>query len=220
MRSLYCLILTAFLSAAISLNAAAAPINFVVQTQAGEALSHAVISSGAPVEPGDSKAMMDQVDKTFVPYVLAVPVGTAVSFPNSDQIRHHVYSFSEPKSFELRLYSGIPEEPIVFDKAGVVVVGCNIHDNMVGYIYVSPRQSWSITDRSGLASLDVDSNTLFVWHPGMSLDAQQELGVDFSSLDEDDTGRKIIRLDIALPDPYPQAVRSTDRDKFKRYLAP
>src|ERR1700704_3875919 len=71
---------------------------------------------------------VDQVDKQFVPYVKAIFVGSTVRFPNSDNIRHQVYSFSQPKKFELPLYSGTDAPPIIFDKPGVVVLGCNIHD--------------------------------------------------------------------------------------------
>ena len=72
--------------------------------------------------------VVDQVDKEFVPKVVAVLVGTAVTFPNKDNVRHHVYSFSPAKRFELPLYAGVPAQPVVFDKPGVVVLGCNIHD--------------------------------------------------------------------------------------------
>src|SRR5664279_833946 len=80
--------------------------------------------------------VVDQVDKEFVPRVQAILVGTAVTFPNRDTVRHQVYSFSPAKRFELPLYTGVPQA-VVFDKPGVVVLGCNIHDWMVGYVYVS-----------------------------------------------------------------------------------
>ena len=85
--------------------------------------------------PG-ATAVMDQRNTAFVPGVLPIRAGTAVSFPNSDTVRQQLYSFSAPRPFELPLYSGTPPEPIVFDKPGVVVVGCNIHDWMIGHIVV------------------------------------------------------------------------------------
>ena len=82
-------------------------------------------------------ATIEQVDRAFRPLVSIVQVGAQVSFPNRDDTRHHVYSFSPAKPFEIKLYAGAATAPsITFDKAGEVVLGCNIHDNMVGYVYV------------------------------------------------------------------------------------
>ena len=67
---------------------------------------------------------MAQEKRQFVPGVLVVPVGTEVRFPNHDTVRHHVYSFSPAKKFELKLYSGTPSNPVLFDKSGVVTLGC------------------------------------------------------------------------------------------------
>jgi plastocyanin len=97
---------------------------------------------------------VDQVDKEFTPRVTVVAVGTAVTFPNNDNVRHHVYSFSPAKRFELPLYAGVPAQPVVFDKPGVVVLGCNIHDWMVGYVYVSESPYFAKTDASGRVRLD------------------------------------------------------------------
>ena len=79
---------------------------------------------------------MDQRGSQFVPHVLPVQAGTSVTFPNSDQIRHQVYSFSASKRFELPLYAGTSASPIRFDQPGIVVLGCNIHDWMIGYVVV------------------------------------------------------------------------------------
>ena len=104
-----------------------------------------------PAKPRDN--VVDQVDKQFVPKVQAVLVGTPVTFPNNDNVRHQVYSFSPAKRFELPLYAGVPAQPIVFDKPGVVVLGCNIHDWMVGYIYVSESPYFAKTGKDGKAVL-------------------------------------------------------------------
>ena len=88
------------------------------------------------------KAIMDQRKLMFVPDVLVVQTGTAVDFPNSDQVRHQVYSFSGAKTFELALYAGRAHAPVVFDRSGLVTLGCNIHDSMVGYIWVTDSP-WS-----------------------------------------------------------------------------
>lgn len=114
-------------------------------------------------------AVMDQVDRQFTPYVLAIQSGQKVNFPNSDSIKHHVYSFSEAKSFQLRLYKDKPPEPIAFEKPGVVALGCNIHDWMIGYIYVADSPWFSISGSDGKASIEVPKGEyqLTVWHPLM-----------------------------------------------------
>jgi hypothetical protein len=113
---------------------------------------------------------VDQVDKQFVPYVKPIFVGSKVRFPNSDNIRHQVYSFSPAKKFELPLYGGTDAPPVVFDKPGVVVLGCNIHDWMVGYIYVSETPFFAKTAAAGTASIDdmpPGDYTVRLWHPSM-----------------------------------------------------
>src|SRR3984885_1582124 len=113
---------------------------------------------------------VDQVDKQFVPFVKPVFLGSKVRFPNSDHIRHQVYSFSPAKVFELPLYAGTDAPPVVFDKAGVVVLGCNIHDWMVGYIYVSDTPFFAKTEAAGtaaIADLPPGEYTVRVWHPSM-----------------------------------------------------
>ena len=81
-------------------------------------------------------AAMDQRDQRFVPHLLIVQKGAVVEFPNSDAVAHHVYSFSKPNNFELPLYKGSPPDPVLFQHEGIVTLGCNIHDSMLGYIVV------------------------------------------------------------------------------------
>ena len=117
-----------------------------------------------------------QVDKEFVPRVTPLLVGTAVSFPNNDTVRHHVYSFSPAKKFELPLYQGVPAKPVVFDKPGVVVLGCNIHDWMVAYIYVSASPHFAKTGADGratIADLGPRAYVVRVWHPQLEGDEEQ-----------------------------------------------
>jgi plastocyanin len=111
---------------------------------------------------------VNQVDKEFAPRVTVVQLGASVSFPNHDDVRHQVYSFSPAKRFELPLYAGVPAQPIVFDKPGVVVLGCNIHDWMVGYIYVSESPFFAKTGKDGkavLTELTPRAYVVRVWHP-------------------------------------------------------
>jgi len=111
---------------------------------------------------------IDQINKAFVPGVTAVQVGTPVRFPNKDNIRHHVYSFSPVKVFELKLYSGVPSKPVVFDKPGPVTLGCNIHDNMIGFVYVVDTPYFATTGVQGEAFIDdlpAGRYQVRVWHP-------------------------------------------------------
>lgn len=121
--------------------------------------------SSAPKE--QTPAIMDQVNMKFSPMVIAIQKGRSVSFPNSDNIRHHVYSFSEAKRFETKLYANTPDSPIEFNQPGLVVLGCNIHDTMIGYIFVSKTEAFSISDAKGKAVIDSTTmpKTIEFWHP-------------------------------------------------------
>lgn len=146
----------------------------------GRPLADAVLSlQGNGTNAQAAPAIMDQRDKQFVPSVLAVRSGTAVRFPNSDNIRHHVYSFSPAKRFELRLYKGTPSEPVLFDKPGVVVLGCNIHDWMIGYVYVTDDPWFAVSDARGrlrIEGLPVGSYRVSLWHPQLPNMLPQAVG--------------------------------------------
>lgn len=111
---------------------------------------------------------MFQKNRTFVPFVLAVPKGTKVDFPNLDRTRHHVYSFSEAKPFELKLYIGKTEAPIQFEQPGLVALGCNIHDYMQAFIYVAQGPLVAVTDDNGelvFEALPQGEYQVKIWHP-------------------------------------------------------
>ena len=113
---------------------------------------------------------MEQLDKEFVPRVKPVFVGSRVRFPNHDSVRHQVYSFSPAKKFDLPLYSGGAAPTVVFDVPGVVALGCNIHDWMVGYIYVSETPYFAATAKDGTAlikDLPAGDYNVRVWQPSM-----------------------------------------------------
>ena len=117
------------------------------------------------------QAVIDQIKRRFVPLVSVVQAGTAVSFPNRDNIEHDVYSFSPAKRFELHLYHGIPARPVVFDKPGLVVMGCNIHDQMIAYLLVVDTPWFAKTDAQGQASIENvrdGAYRLTVWHYRMA----------------------------------------------------
>jgi len=151
-----------------------------VSDEAGRPVEDAVVvavptDGGVRVPARPREGIVDPVDQEFTPKVTAVLVGTPVRFPNHDNVRHQVYSFSPAKRFELPLYAGVPAEPVVFDKPGVVVLGCNIHDWMVGYVYVSESPYFAKTGKDGkalLTELPPRAYTLRVWHP--QLDAAEE----------------------------------------------
>ncbi|WP_369975916.1 methylamine utilization protein [Xanthomonas bundabergensis] len=153
---------------------AAAPVTVVVADAAGP-LSDAVVSlhpaaAAAPRQVAATvanAATMDQVDSQFVPAVLAVQAGTWVRFPNSDQIRHQVYSFSPAKRFELPLYQGSAAKPVRFEQPGLVTVGCNIHDWMLGYVMVLDTPYFAVTGADAQVRLEVPPGAyeLRVWHP-------------------------------------------------------
>ena len=124
----------------------------------------------ASVEPVENMAIMDQVDTQFYPHILAVQRNTQVSFPNSDSIQHHVYSFSSAKVFELELYKGLRADPLLFDNLGVVEMGCNVHDWMLGYIYVVDTPYFKKSGIAGEVIINVPDGeyTLKAWHPRIS----------------------------------------------------
>ncbi|HJV28165.1 MAG TPA: methylamine utilization protein [Aromatoleum sp.] len=152
----------------------AGDIQAKVRDKTGKGVADAVIvalpatpmpaATGGPV----SSMVVDQINKEFVPYVLPIQVGSSVNFPNRDNIRHHVYSFSPAKTFELPLYTGTPATPVLFEKPGVVILGCNIHDWMIGYIYVSESPYFAKTGADGkavLADLPQGEYVVRAWHP-------------------------------------------------------
>jgi len=126
-----------------------------------------------PVSPGTlssptEHAVMDQVDGRFEPHILIVQAGTEVRFPNSDATAHHVYSFSKPNDFILPLYKGDAHPPVFFKYSGVVTLGCNIHDQMLGYILVVDSNVFAKTNGNGVAMLAFDATSaaaVRIWSP-------------------------------------------------------
>jgi plastocyanin len=166
--------------AAFTMNSLAASVVGEVKDQTGQPLLDAVIVatpvSGLPPTPLSVPAgvVLDQHNREFIPHVLVVRAGTEVSFPNHDNTRHHVYSFSAAKRFEIKLYKNMPPNPIRFDMPGIAVLGCNIHDWMLGYVYVSASPYFTKTDSAGRWSLELPAQayTISFWHPDM---AQSEM---------------------------------------------
>ena len=153
-----------------TLPAAAASLVLEVKDARGAPVEDAVawvIPKGAAAPRPRRDAAIEQVDRQFVPLVTVVQTGTLVAFPNRDTIRHHIYSFSPAKRFEIKLYVGTPAAPELFDKPGVVVLGCNIHDHMIAYLAVvdSPWHGKSGKDgRIRIEGLRAGEFELHAWH--------------------------------------------------------
>jgi plastocyanin len=162
-------LLTALLGA---LPAHAADLDIAVLDAAGHGVEGIVLVAEPefpiPARHPVRTAIMDQQNMQFVPNIVVIQTGTGIEFPNSDQIQHQVYSFSAAKSFQLSLYAGHKYPPVVFDRPGLVVVGCNIHDRMIGYIYVSDSPYFGRSNASGhlaLHDLPGGDYRLTAWHP-------------------------------------------------------
>ena len=151
----------------------AGALNIVVTKADGSPLGNAVVSLSSVGQPSvrakpGTKAVMIQENKQFAPFVLPVQVGTTVEFPNKDPFRHQVYSFSPAKSFELKLYAAPEVGTQLFDKEGAVALGCNIHDNMLAYVYVVGTPYFALTDEKGQAripQLPAGNYVMKTWHP-------------------------------------------------------
>ena len=191
--------------------------SFLVQDQQGLPLKNAVLEfsvtnpASATVSPPKT-LIMDQVNKLFKPDVLVIHQGDSVNFPNSDNVRHHVYSFSSIKPFELKLYSGKPETPLLFDVAGVAVLGCNIHDSMIGYIYIASSTQVLMTNEQGIATLadTVQYDSVNVWHAS-SVTRLTNMSYDDLSKSKNNNGSWVINLVVDAPEP-----RNTFQSVFKK----
>jgi plastocyanin len=171
---LYVRTLTLSLACAVPSLLHAAALNIAVTDAAGKPLVDAV----ALLDPANGKVAVkpmadveiSQAKRQFQPRVTLITTGTRVLFPNFDTVRHHVYSFSPIKTFELKLYAGVPNAPVVFDKPGVAVLGCNIHDTMAAWVVVADTPWFARSAANGHARIDAvppGNYRLRLWHPGL-----------------------------------------------------
>ena len=170
--------LLSLLPAMTSAAAPAAPLDIRVTDAAGKPASGAVVFLDSPQAREQVRplagAEVAQTERRFSPAVSVVTVGTSVTFPNLDTVRHHVYSFSPTKRFELKLYVGTPTAPVVFEQPGIAVLGCNIHDQMAAWIVVVATPWFGRTDEAGRwagAAAPPGRYTLRVWHAGLPVGA-------------------------------------------------
>jgi len=177
-------------------------LNARVIDPAGRPLADAVVMAlpARAAAPGKPRPVaIEQKDREFLPFVTAVQVGTAVTFPNRDPLLHHVYSFSPAKVFEIKLYSG-DSPSVLFDKPGPVALGCNIHDFMEAHIYVAPTPYFTKTDGKGAAriSLPAGAYTLQAWHP------YQSAALPGAPLQVAGTQSQTITLPVTVPQRKPK----------------
>ncbi|KMQ72893.1 methylamine utilization protein [Marinobacter subterrani] len=143
----------------------------VINSDNNKPVAGAVVWAGNPQAVAPVSAEIYQKDRAFHPRILVVPVGSSVDFPNRDNTQHHVYSFSPAKTFNIKLYAGRPEAPIIFDKPGIVELGCNIHDQMQGFVVVTDTPAVGRTNDAGQVTLDLKPQpgerraVLKIWHP-------------------------------------------------------
>ena len=172
--------------------ARSASLDAQVRDAAGKPLADAVVyaipGSTHKTRPAKAPVAVEQIDREFVPYVTVIQVGTTVTFPNLDPILHHVYSFSPAKTIDIPLYTGKSPMEVLFDKPGVVTLGCNIHDWMIGYILVVSTPHFAKTDAAGVArlrDLPAGAYDLQAWHPQQRAAlAPQRLTLESSSAPE------------------------------------
>jgi len=193
------------LSAALATRARAGDVAFQVVDAKGKPVLDAVVTAYPPglrAEPIRFPWPQEMVQKNlqFDPFVLIVPTGASVSFPNRDPVRHHVYSFSPAHPFELKLYGKDETRSVRFDKAGVVALGCNIHDGMVAFIKVVDTPFAAKTDDKGqavLKGLPAGQVQVRIWHPYMKApgnEIERVLAVPPSG-----AGRETAQIDLRNP---------------------
>ena len=156
--------------------ASAASLAVDVTDASGAPLADAVVfaepASGQTAPKSTRGAEIEQRKRKFNPLVTVIQSGTEISFPNNDSVKHHVYSFSPAKIFDLPLYSGKAAAPQLFDKPGTVVLGCNIHDQMIAYVEVVDTPFFGKTDAAGKVKLDglpPGKYRLKAWHYNLPL---------------------------------------------------
>lgn len=156
-------------------SAHAASLTVQVSDSSGAPLADVIVVATAQAgkaPPAVLKTIeIEQRGLKFLPLVSVIQTGSRIAFPNNDRVRHHIYSFSPAKKFDQKLYSGVAAATQLFDKAGTVVLGCNIHDRMIAYIKVVDSPLFAKTDAVGVARITVPGGGRYAvsaWHYNMS----------------------------------------------------
>jgi len=154
-----------------SAGAGAGSLQVDVMKADGKPLAGAVVMVQGPpgaVPAKPVQAIVDQVERIFTPDLVVVPVGSKISFPNTDKVSHQVYSFSPTKRFQLPLYRGTPYPPVLFERPGIVTLGCNIHDDMIAYVVVTQAPWFGRTGVDGswrAEGFPAGEYRVEIWHP-------------------------------------------------------
>jgi plastocyanin len=153
--------------------AGAGAVKGTVRTDAGPVADAVVLLEGPALAArnGAPHAIVDQRHETFVPHVLAVPVGTTVDFPNHDPMLHNVYSASPTKKFDLGMYGDGETKSVTFDTPGVVRIGCNVHPKMEAFVVVHANPYTGVSDRTGtytVTDVPEGSYDLRIWHESLA----------------------------------------------------
>lgn len=190
--------LLVFLTPSLAL---ASTINVAVFDRDGNPVPNVAVVAESLRQPEDSgrtatevSAVMDQVDVRFNPHILIVQAGTAVEFPNSDTVAHHVYSFSRPNDFRLPIYKGNRYPPVVFGDLGTVTLGCNIHDEMLAYVLVVDTPDFGKTNLQGTVSIPTRTSgewTVRLWSPRL-----REAAAITKTVETDEHGDATVRFDL------------------------
>lgn len=212
-----CLLLLGFSSAAMSQSW----LSVTVVDKAGEPLPNATVSVAdewlAAEQQGQPETVViDQVARQFTPFMTSIKAGSEVVFPNSDNIRHHVYSFSQPKPFELRLYSDEERPSVAFPRAGLVTLGCNIHDQMIAHVVITDKATAWVTNEQGQVRLPLKAGArgvnAKVWHPRLGNELSKSVSVTLSM-----TGEQQVSLPVAAEE-QKQEKKSRLEQRFGRGL--
>ncbi len=161
----------------VSVGGRAATISIDVRDSDGKPAPNSVVSlyPDTPIAAASAeKAVIDQRHETFLPLVVTVRKGGHVVFTNNDTTMHQVYSFSPIKQFQFVIPQGQVSQPVEFPQGGIAAIGCNIHDQMIAYVFVADAPYAAVVDGAGHLSLDVAEGhyRVAVWHPQMGLTAQ------------------------------------------------
>ncbi|MEP6940458.1 MAG: methylamine utilization protein [Rudaea sp.] len=209
--------LTALVLLAASALARPVALDVSVTDAHGAAIADAVITAAPQSVSRESEAIsqrvprthvIDQRNETFIPYVEVFRPGDSVIFRNSDRTRHHAYSFSSARQFDFVLGSGEDSPPMVLDKIGTIAVGCNIHDKMITFFYITDAPWFARSEKSGKVQLDLPAGTYAIraWHPLLPPGAREDVRI--VSIAADSPKEVAFSLQL-MPDPR----ASMDRER-------
>jgi plastocyanin len=197
-------------------------LTFRVQlTDGATPVAGAVVYLDDGSKPSPVQSEVSQKNRMFHPHVSILPAGSSVNFPNQDNTQHHVYSFSPAKTFNLELYADIPETPVVFDRPGIVELGCNIHDQMQAFIVVADTQAIGQTNEQGEVTIALDvggvqragSLSLNIWHPRLP-DNTRALVREMNAADLTSAGIATVSIELT-PEPRDEGPMSDLQKRFQ-----